>query len=69
MNVLRPYAKAILGFLAPGAVTITAAVLETSDGGTRVTTAEWVTAVCACLISGAAVYAVPNTPKDDKADQ
>lgn len=62
MNRIKPYWKAVLGFIAPGAVIIGSAVLETSDAGTAITGAEWVTAAVACVVSGAAVYAVPNEP-------
>lgn len=60
LDSLRPYAKAILGFIAPGAVVIGSAVTEASDGGTAITAAEWVTALVACVVTGAAVYAMPN---------
>ena len=57
---IAPYWKAILGFVAPGAVVIGSAVTEASDGGTAITGAEWVTAIVACIVTGSAVYAVPN---------
>ena len=60
LTKLAPYWKAVLGFVAPGAVVIGSAVTEASDGGSVITTAEWVTAVVACIITGAAVYTVPN---------
>lgn len=60
LHSLSPYWKAILGFLAPGAVIIGSAVTEASDGGTAITTAEWVTAVVTMIVTGAAVYGVPN---------
>jgi hypothetical protein len=60
MDKLAPYWKAVLAFIAPGAVTIGSAVTDASDGGDRITTAEWVTALVACVVTAAAVYATPN---------
>lgn len=60
MNALAPYFKAVVAFVAPAAVTLTSAVLENSAGGTAITTGEAVTAACACIITAAAVYGVPN---------
>jgi hypothetical protein len=60
MRKFAPYWKAVVAFVAPGAVALTAAVQDTSPGGEAVTTGEWVTAACACFITAAAVYAVPN---------
>lgn len=65
MNALAPYFKAVVAFIAPGAVVLTSAVTEASIGGEAITTGEWVTAVCATIITGAAVYAVPNKPAQD----
>jgi hypothetical protein len=63
MNKIAPYYKAVVGFVAPGAVLITAAVQDSSPGGGAITTAEWVTAVCACILTAAGVAAIPNKPK------
>jgi len=54
------YWKAIVAFIAPAAVVLTSAVTADSVGGTAITPGEWVTAICACVITAAAVYAVPN---------
>ncbi|MFM9430078.1 hypothetical protein [Arthrobacter sp. MP_2.3] len=62
MNVLAPYLKAIVGFIAPGAVILTSAVQAGSDGGVFVTQGELITAACATVITAAAVYATPNKP-------
>jgi len=62
MNSLAPYFKALVAFIAPGAVVLTSAVAEASAGGELITGGEWVTAICATIITGAAVYAVPNKP-------
>lgn len=60
MQNWQHYWKGILGFIAPGAVIIGASVLEKSDGGTAITTAEWVTAAVAMIVTGAAVTAKSN---------
>lgn len=60
MDKLAPYAKAVVAFVAPGAVVLTSAVLEASVGGTAVTSGEWITAACATVITSAGVYAIPN---------
>lgn len=57
-----PYFKAVVAFIAPGAVVLTSAVTDASAGGEFITSGEWVTAICATIITGAAVYAVPNKP-------
>lgn len=59
MNI-RECWKGVLGFVAPGAVLIGSAVLESSAGGDRITQAEWITAVVACVVTGSAVFSVPN---------
>lgn len=55
--------KAILAFISPGAVVIGSAVLEKSPGGTSITTAEWITAAVACIVTSAAVGAATNGPR------
>jgi len=55
MSKLAPYWKAILGFVAPGAVVLTSSVTDASAGGSSITTAEWITAGCACVVTSAAV--------------
>ena len=64
MNKLAPYWKAVIGFIAPGAVILTSAVTAQSDAGVAISTAEWVTAACATVVTAAGVYAVPNRPKN-----
>jgi hypothetical protein len=51
----QEYWKGILGFLVPGAVVIGSSVLSDSDGGTSITGSEWVTAIVAMIVTGAAV--------------
>ena len=60
MSKLSPYWKAFVGFVAPGAVVLGSAVTDGSQGGSSITTAEWVTALVACLVTSAAVYTAPN---------
>lgn len=55
MDRVAPYWKAVVGFIAPGAVVLTSAVTEVSAGGTAITTGELVTAGCACVITSAGV--------------
>ena len=57
---LGRYWKALVGFFAPGAVIIGSAVMDTSDGGSKITAAEWVTALVACVITSAGVAAANN---------
>lgn len=66
MDKIKPYLKAVVAFVAPAAVTLTAAVQASSPGGEVVTGGEWITAACACFITAGAVYAVPN--KDPRAE-
>lgn len=60
MNKIAPYWKAVVGFIAPGAVLIGSAVTDASAAGDHITTGEWVTAVVACIVTSAAVYSTPN---------
>jgi len=62
MNALAPYFKAVVAFIAPGAVVLTSAVTDASAGGEAITSGELVTALCATVITAAGVYAVPNKP-------
>jgi hypothetical protein len=61
MNISK-YWKAIVGFVAPGAVFIGSAVTVGSEGGSTITTSEWVTALVACVVTAAGVAAVSNKP-------
>ncbi|RJU01968.1 hypothetical protein D6T65_04940 [Arthrobacter frigidicola] len=67
MNRFAPYLKAIVAFVAPGAVILTGAVTAASLGGEAITQGEWVTALCATVITSAGVYAVPNTTAKHRA--
>ena len=56
------YWKAVVGFAAPAAVVIASAATSGSDGGSSITKAEWVTAVCAAVITAAGVGFAKNRP-------
>ena len=60
MSKIAPYWKAVFGFVAPGVALLGAAVTEQSPGGSSITTAEWVTAVIACVVTASAVWAAPK---------
>jgi hypothetical protein len=60
MDAIAPYWKAVIGFIAPGATVIISALVEASDGGTRVTGSEWLMALMTAIVTAAAVYTVPN---------
>jgi hypothetical protein len=60
MNAIAPYYKAVTALLVPFLTAIGAALLETSDGGSKIMTNEWVTAVVIGLLAGGTVFAVPN---------
>lgn len=64
MTKIAPYWKAVIGFIAPGAVIIGASTLPGSDGGSVVTGSEIITAAVACVVTSAGVYAKGN--KDDR---
>jgi hypothetical protein len=71
MNIIdkiKPYAKAVVGFITPGVVALGVAVQESSPGGQAVTVAEWIGIALACLGTGAVVYGVPNRPAYRSAD-
>lgn len=60
MEYAKTILKAIIGFIAPGAVVIGASVTPQSLEGTHIAAAEWVTALVACVITSAGVWAAPN---------
>ena len=60
MNHIAPYWKALIGFVAPGAVIIGSAVTDSSVGGEMVTQGEWITAIVAAVVTAAGVYAKSN---------
>jgi hypothetical protein len=60
MEAIAPYWKAVMAFLAPAATIVIASVLETSDGGSRITGSEWITALATAVLTAGTVYTVPN---------
>lgn len=60
MKKIAPYWKAAVGFVAPGASLLIAAVLPGSDAGSAITTAEWITAGATCVVTAGAVYTAPR---------
>ena len=66
MDKIAPYWKAIVGFVTPGVIAAVAAVQDGSPGGQGITMPEWVGIAAACVLTGGAVFAVPN--KDPNAD-
>ena len=60
---VRYYWKAVIAFVAPGAVIVGSAVLEGSAGGETITQGEWVTALVAAIVASAGVAAKSNGPK------
>jgi len=65
MTKLAPYLKALVGFITPGVVGLVAAVQDASPAGSHITGPEWVGIGAACILTGGAVFGVPN--KDPKA--
>lgn len=68
-NTINRYWKAVVAFIAPGAVAIGAATMVDTPGGEAITQAELVRAVVAMVVTAAAVWAVPGDPvrKDEAA--
>lgn len=60
MDKIAPYYKAVTALLVPFLTSVGAALMESSDGGTNITTNEWISAVVVGLIAGGAVFAIPN---------
>ena len=66
MNTIAPYYKAVTAFLVPFLGQIIAALTATSDGGSAITTSEWLTAVVTSLVAGGVVFSVPNKDPEAK---
>ena len=65
MDKLTPYLKTLVGFVTPGVVGLVAAVQDGSPGGSAITAPEWVGIGAACILTGGAVFGIPN--KDPQA--
>lgn len=57
---IRPCWKAVVGFVAPAAGTLIAAVQDGSAGGSAIVQSEWVTALCVAVATAAGVWTVGN---------
>lgn len=62
MKSLNRYWKAIVGFVAPGAVLIGTATMVETPGGESITQGELVRALVAMVVTVGAVYVVPGDP-------
>jgi hypothetical protein len=60
LDRIAPYWKAVTAFISPGVVGLVAAVQDGSPGGSSITGPEWVGIAAACILTGGAVFAVPN---------
>jgi hypothetical protein len=60
MDKVKRYWKAIAGFVAPGVVLLGASLSEQSEGGTTVTTSEWVAVLVTMFATAGAVYLAPK---------
>lgn len=68
LDKIKTIAKAVVGFVTPGVVAAVAAVQDGSPGGNAITMPEWVGIVAAMVITGGAVFAVPNKTKPTATD-
>jgi hypothetical protein len=62
---VAPYYKAVTGLAVPFLGSVGFALTSGSDGGSAVTTGEWVQSVVLGLVGGGAVFSIPN--KDPQA--
>ena len=70
IDKVAPYYKALAGIVVPFLTSVGAALLESSDGGTAITTHEWITAVVVAVVAGGAVFTVPNKdPQGEHQDE
>ena len=60
IDSLKPYVKAVVGFITPGVVALVAAVQDASPAGSSVTGPEWVGIGAACFLTGGAVFFARN---------
>jgi hypothetical protein len=62
---ISSYSKAIAAFVTTAATTVVASLLVGSDGGTSITSTEWIGIAATTLIATAGVFLAPkNTPAD-----
>jgi len=60
MSNIGTYWKAVIGFIAPGVVILASSITAGSDGGTHITSTEWITALIACVLTSAGVAVKAN---------
>lgn len=65
LDKVAPYYKAVTGLAVPFLGSVGFALAAGSDGGSAVTTGEWVQAVVLGLVGGGATFSIPN--KDPRA--
>ena len=68
MDKLKPYLKAVVGFITPGVIALVAAVQDVSPGGSAITGPEWIGIGAACLLTGGAVLGIPNANSNPATD-
>jgi hypothetical protein len=66
---LAPYSKAIAAFFSAAAASVGAALLIGSDGGTNITTVEWIGAASTTVIATLAVFLAPRNKPDTTVDE
>lgn len=70
IDAVKPYAKAVVAFVAPGVAALVAAVQDASPAGSNITGPEWIGIVATCILTSGAVYAMPNRdPRGIKQDE
>lgn len=67
INQVRRFSKAIVGFIAPGAVLVIASVQDGSPGGEAITAGEWWTIAATCVAAAGGVAI--TGPRGGRVDQ
>jgi hypothetical protein len=62
-SAVKPYRKAVAGFVTPGLIAIGYALLPTSPGGSGITSGEWSAAAASMLATAGVVWKVSNQEK------
>jgi len=66
VDQILPYAKAIVGFVAPVASSLIAATQNGTPGGSTITGTEWLVSLLTGVVTASVVWSVPN--KDPQAE-
>jgi hypothetical protein len=66
MDAIAPYYKSLTALLVPFLTAIGAALLDSSEDGSTITTSEWIGAVVIGLVAGGAVFAAPRNRYPDE---